>query len=819
MTTDFSKFQTIIDQFRGQVSASNFDAKFSAATQLIPKTEKFLLKMELKRRASPCNRLIDLRGLVDAQCQFFEHEGRVHFFDELALQVFQENIKSYGRYTFGVYDAVNQTKNNCRVVDDTKENNAAVTGSQVKAVFQKLNYPAKIHRLGQYYNRQEERMNFVTRLIFISEDKQVIDAKTSDLSVHGCKFKINSETKIKVGQRIYLRFIGLENEFTFAEDFKLMYQVCNIYHHNASQFIGVERLHQQVDDSFSQFLTDFIQRNKRRYKINVDNTINAISTRVLEQFVLPKLNELPVFIEQSERGLLPRYALTTHNNQGVFQYWQDENKRSTLHCLMKKQRIDYLASTDLQSKTQSKTLLVFSFLHHNNGKCFFYTADEQELKTDAELGRKFLGFAASKSSFAVTQLHYSAVTPADAESPFTVANTLAESAASFNLPLSEDVSSLFDSLTGIIVANDITHEQLISDYQRLVFEPLDKSLLKIFGHKRLKQHSVVDSIGINYNEQRKEPRFKYKTTISVERQGTHLAGISKNFSTSGINIDLDSPTRLKKGDIVYVSLVSLQKITSEFDLRQLPYEVIQVDKKRTTISLKVYIKEHQHLGRTFFKLLIDKNKDKLTPDQYIQLIPGLSTALRNTYVNTFLNLALIIQTSGSRYKVESITSSTEETQLLTQMRQLNDQPDYVNLYPLLNNLQVSNLLYGGLQKMHINDQPLTDFLYIAINEDITNLASTVTTKLASELGSLAIKEMFISWALKHGRFFCIQTKLSRTNEPDMKYLDPELSYISSFYIHKGKKIEQNMSSVSGVVQLIDVTKETLFRHQILFINK
>jgi hypothetical protein len=819
MTKDFSKFQTIIDQFRGEVSASNFDAKFSAFTESIPTADKFLLKMELKRLASQCNRLIDLRGLVDGQCQVFEHEGRVHFFDELAIQVFEDNMQFYGSYTFGVYDAVNETKNNYRVLDDNEEKNAPVMRSQVKdkIVLKKLNYPAKLHAIGQYYNRQEERMNFVTQLTFILENKEVIDATTSDLSIHGCKFRIKSETKLKVGQGICIQFIGLENEFKFTEDLKLEYQVCNTYHDNSFQFIGVERLNHQVDDSFSQFLTDFIQRNKRRYKINLDNTINAIKTRALEQFVLPKLNELPVFIEKSERGLLPRYALTTHNNQVVFQYWQDENKKSALHCLMKKERIDYLASAD----AQAKTLLVFSFVHHNNGKCYFYTADEQELKTNAELGRIFLGFAASKSSFAVTQLHYLAVTPAHAESLFTVSNSLPESKEYLNLPLSDDSSSLLDSLKGIIVANDITHEQLISDYQRFTFEPLDKNVLKCFGHKRLKHPPVVDAIGINYKNQRTEPRFKYITPVSIgrERERQNVTGMLQNFSTSGMNIELDSPSTLNKGDIVYLSFVSLQKITSEFDLRQLPYEIIQVNKKKTSVRLKVYVKDHQHIGRAFFKLLIEQNKDKLLLDEYIQMIPGLSKALRNTYVNTLINLSLIIQTSGSRYKVESITSSTEESQLLTQMRQLSDQTHYANLYPILNNLQVSNALYGGLQKMLNNDQSVTDILYIAINEDIKNVESAVTTKLASELDSLALKEMFIAWALKHGRFFCIQTKLSRTNEPDMEYLDPELSYISSYSIHKGKKIEQNILSVRGVVQLIDVTKETLFRHQLMLIDE
>ena len=64
MSKDFSKYSKIIQQFRGQVNRSDFEPKFAKATEGLAKTERFLLKMELKRLASPCTRLIDLRGHV-----------------------------------------------------------------------------------------------------------------------------------------------------------------------------------------------------------------------------------------------------------------------------------------------------------------------------------------------------------------------------------------------------------------------------------------------------------------------------------------------------------------------------------------------------------------------------------------------------------------------------------------------------------------------------------------------------------------------------------------------------------------------------------
>jgi hypothetical protein len=110
MNKDFSKYHKIITNFRGEVGKSNFEANYNAATTRLNKNEKFLLKMELKRLSSPCTRAIDLRGLVDGECQVFDFQGQSHFLDEVAIKAFKETFAVYGGYTFGVYEAVKDAK-------------------------------------------------------------------------------------------------------------------------------------------------------------------------------------------------------------------------------------------------------------------------------------------------------------------------------------------------------------------------------------------------------------------------------------------------------------------------------------------------------------------------------------------------------------------------------------------------------------------------------------------------------------------------------------------------------------------------------------
>lgn len=182
MSTDFSKHQKIIDNFRGEVNKPSFDVKFTHSTKHIAKTERFLLKMELKRLANVCTRCIDLRGLVNGECQLFEYNGQSHFLDEIAIEVFERYVELYNGYTFGVYEEVKNTKNNFRVIYEKEKSNIN-NSEQVKSpkkdieatetTIDKIQYPVTVFPLNQYHDRIEERMNFVSALE-VTDRKSVV---------------------------------------------------------------------------------------------------------------------------------------------------------------------------------------------------------------------------------------------------------------------------------------------------------------------------------------------------------------------------------------------------------------------------------------------------------------------------------------------------------------------------------------------------------------------------------------------------------------------------------------------------------------------
>ena len=818
MNKDFSQYQSIMDKFRGVVSDSQFEAKFNATTKTMVKSDKFILKMEIKRLDSACTRGIDLRGLVGGECQVFEYDGRTHFLDDVAIKVFKEQIRHYGQYTFGVYEAVLHTKNNFRML--YQENNSHVEEAAVQSehghYLEKTQYPAKLFQFGEYYDRKEERMNFSIGLSIVVDSKTKIESTSSDISITGCRFRLNLGEKFTIGQVVSIVFTGLEEEFHFGNDNSYRYEVRNIIVDGPTQLIGALRIETEnssskTGDSFEKFLAGFIKGNKRRYKVNLDNSINALSTRVYEQFVVPKTTNLAVFLERSTTQLLPRYALTCHNNQAIFHYWQDEKKHCTLSFLLNASRLNLLKEKALKPAT----LLVYSFVHISKGQKYFYSADEWELKKDPEFMPYFLAFAASQASFAITELTWVELDHNNVDSPLTVANTLAKKDQYLNLPFSEEVLHIIGKLPYLVEVADLTENHLVNTYQKLSIDHINMTKLKDFGHKRLKGALIFNELGINYKNHRQELRFKYQTPAIIESSGIKWEGRSNDFSVSGLQIELDKSSALNTGDVVNLNFPKLQKMTSAFDLKALPYVIVKIDKSKKLISLRVYVKQHQHIGRSFFKLLIEKNQKKLTLDEYGTLIPGLPKALRNLYANHLSKLTVIIKSSGSRYKMDTITSSHINHDFLSHMQHLSDSKKQFNLYPLLSNSSASNLINTRLKQLSASEVAIKDILYIAFNHEAQHISQKVTVKTESELGTEKLKKVFIANALKKGEFFCIQMALSRADEPDMDYLNTELSYISNYAIHRGKQIEQDIWSVKGILQLENITKEAMIRYKVI----
>jgi hypothetical protein len=102
MSQDLKEYHDIIEELKPMINEPKFNQILNQVAATISKQNVFL-KMELMRLTRPCIRLIDLRSLVDVKCRVYEHKGKQHYLDELAIETFERQVRIFGEYTIGVY--------------------------------------------------------------------------------------------------------------------------------------------------------------------------------------------------------------------------------------------------------------------------------------------------------------------------------------------------------------------------------------------------------------------------------------------------------------------------------------------------------------------------------------------------------------------------------------------------------------------------------------------------------------------------------------------------------------------------------------------
>lgn len=810
---DLQEYVGIIDRMKSLLNSADFDQVFGLLTSDIPKSKQFLLKMELKRMAQPCNYFIDLRGHVDGDVKPYEYNGKTHYMDNNAIKVFEKGLKQYGSYTLGLYEEVLNTENNFRVMHrkETEERvkNALQQSATGKNQDEEDNLPpqvADIISFGSYTTRRDERMNYAIE-VEIELNKQRITASTSDLSVSGCKVKLTKPVKVDTGTELKLHFTGLEQEFMLGITDGVAYKVVDTELQGQNQYLRMQRLQDGNEQQFADFLQKFITGNKRRYKVNLDSVCQSMRTKGYEQFYLPRLGSLPVFVAVKDGQPIPMFALTTEYNRSIWHYFLDEQHQAVFDSLLSVKRLKQL----LQQSSEEKSTILYCFTHAAKGKLFFYSATSEELAASEQLKELFLGFGASKPSWRILHCNLLRTGATLAEMPATVPDQYAVKKPESHMPL---IKALLQDLRYIVNLTDISSDNSTFWYQSYPVNQQQLKLLAQFGHKKRPGMPSCEAIPVQYVNLRSESRYLYKTAVLVKdpQSQTELSGHSRDFSSKGLQLETALPVRFNKGDIVRLRLPDMQKISNRHNLSELPYEVMAVSKSHTIMNLRAAETDEPHVGRLFFQQLIQSNRAKLTPAEESPKYPGLGAALRNMYLNCQHSLALFLHRKGIRYEINTLAKARNSNSLC-QLLNLQQQHSHgIDLNMILRNNAASLQFAQQLKQMKRFDNAKSYELFIALPADTESENTEPDCRYDYEFSSEQLKQQFVLDALQQGSLFCFRLTLSRTGRPDTDYIAAEMNYISTYAIHKAKQLEEELWSVAGVIDVIDISEEVPWRY-------
>ena len=815
MSQDLKQYADIIEQLKPMVNEPEFNQVLLQTAADVPKEKRFLIKMEVKRLAKPCMRTIDLRGHVDGKCKKYVHEGRSHYMDDLAVDKFEEQIRVFGRYTYGVYEAVQNTENNFRLIREKelaqerahKEN---PTAKKRSAVLEQFKVPTV--NLLDYRQRNTERMNFAVAVEVFNNAGQAMRGLSVDISLEGLQIKLAKDAFFKTGETLFIFFRGLENEFAMDKKNGIAYKLVKIITKNDVNYLALQRDKDCPSPAFDKFLESFIHGNKRRYKVNMSNTIEAITSKTCEQYFSPRSPTLPVYIDVINKTLVPRFAMVNEVNRETVQYWQDEEENCRLNFLLTQERLMRL----LNKSDEVREIFVFSFTHLHSDKVYFYSASFEELLQKDTLLKIFLGFGSKKASWRVFKITLTDMVPEQAHIPLSIPDSVGSKVKKLNTPPSARLMSKLKNLRYLAHVTDVTSVTGQETYNEFTFNRENLSHLRVFGHPRNRAPSNIHLVRFKYEEQRIESRYQLRTQIEARFNNEDAVhkGVSEDISVHGLGLRVEL-NKEYKGSLegrIEVAFPRLQEIANTFDVMHLQYEIIYHNVEKNILHLKTMPGEEGKSARAFFEELIKKNKANLKVDNDEEEVPGIGQALRCINARNATSLSFLMSKEGVRYTPQACIVGKQDERITTLTTQYAEQGK-VNLEFLFRDRkQDSPFVQSGIKAVKLENMPLRQELFISFDASQKEPRMAIIPRYSDKFESNEQRRAFIREAMVRGQFIAIHVMLTTTGKPDMSMLQTEINYVTMYAMHRARELEKKMWSIAACSHLVDVTDEVLIRY-------
>jgi hypothetical protein len=816
LDNDKSLIKKIIPYYKD----SNFNEHFDHITRDLTKSRRFLVKMEINRLYNDCVRNIDLRGRVDGQCSEYPYEDLTHYLDDVALNVFEESLSIYGKYTIGVFEEVTNTKNTYREQQQKQDaarrsdlqkkstSNVGDTSITPEVVEQETviphNFAQKIS-LTNINPRAEERINILTRVKVRMANGRAFHALTTNMSVRGTKIKSPNSYNIAIGDTIYVDYVDIEQKLEEKLSLELAYQVLDVQINNGQQIFNLSRIHYQED--IDNVLNNFIKKERRSTATDVEHIIEAVRSLGFQYIHLNKLVGLPIFFEKPKDQYQALFALSNFENKPILNYWRTHNNLLRINSLCSHQRISELLA---RNQPEIPTLL-FCFTHVVKGRKYFYSATEEELKK-AGLTDLFMQFGASKDSWKVYQLYANDVNNYEWHLPDVLPQHLILKEQS-TLEQHKHLLKLHD-LEAMAYLLDISDNANIPLYQSR--QPADSKInqLQQFGHKD------ANDIGLKLIEtnemtmsNRREDRFTYQTKVIIHNKRKQYVGTTIDFSVHGIQVKLTDEIEVSKGDILDISIPLFNKAGKKEENSLLNYEVMRISSEGKILNLKISVTPDTEYGPKAVYRIAKGNQHKLTA----QIAPpaNFTKSLILLYCHYLSSLVIILSKVQNNYKISHIVTPQQHNNLYNLFSVLSPYPTHCDMSAISQNNTFKELFLGALKQLSANSSATAREVYIQlINEGETGGYRTLTHYF-EDFKTPQEHSEFISSALKEGQLFALRIIMSRSPAMNYKAFSREIIYAAKQASFKTRQLQAEFDAVVATAEIIDIMDEVKQRFNCL----
>lgn len=744
-------------------------------------TTKLLIKMELKRIMSPCSRTVDLRGRVQGECREYQLDGRKHHLDDVAFNVYHKGIKKFGGYTEGVWELLNNTHNNFRVM---KQNN------QINNQDVSLNNQFELEpiTLGFDLRRQERRLRIASQVKIVrQEKKQLVHGLSVDLSPSGARFKVPSAFDYQPNEIILVSFIELAKNSTLSsleQPFEYRVLAVDESHENdAVKFLRTIRL--TPSHAIEQAIDEALQQNDQKIKQDHQDIILRTRTRGYEHHYLKHTSHLPLFFSGTQLKL----ALMTENNHEIWHYWQDERNLQTLEHLFNPTRMNAFLAPEQQNEGQT----LYSFTHDHQGKTLFFSLLAQEASADQQ--QLFYYVGSRRDSWRVFRFTLFSLTAEERE-------ILASHG--------KELANYADALTHYGVLREVANTDNAADYQIYAKPNLAASELNQFRHSRKVQRPPL-AVFYDARTRRREPRYSFQTPIKLHNGSQILAeGTSLDISKHGLSVRLTMPLQLKAQDKLYVNFQELKQYDDRLPLNAMPYTLVRINTEGDRLQLQLEENSQTMRAIGFFNSIIENNQDYLQRQEERLPSPILLESLHNVLLDKTVSAPIFVEKSSANLKPKVIGVSYPLHPALVLLAKLSKKGS-IALDPIFKG-HTNTLLATPMRRID-GAQPISHDVYLAAFKYGSRLQS-VESKLLSEFDSIQERIRFIQRAQEMGEIYILRFTAVPVFNAFTQLMRQDLNELAQVSMSQAQTLEKEFAALAGFGELIDITKEVLSRLKI-----
>ncbi|HSJ47557.1 MAG TPA: PilZ domain-containing protein [Gammaproteobacteria bacterium] len=797
-------------------------------------TGRFLKKMEETRLTRPCYQVLDMRGKVLGECRPYVFNDRVHYLDDISYAMFQRGLEqNRGHYTVGTFEAIIFGAHTLHAMNAEREEEQQRTSDQARrqqgrerelrdttgeadaqASTSITFYNPEIIPFGYYRQRQEGRLQYATAVQLLGKAGPV-RATTRDISVGGVQLVVKGPCPYQPGEELQANFIGLQGQAAGAALKGVRYAIALLQRRELETTLCLRRLDRETPAGFTECIEELVERYQRKYKLDVEDDYLSAMSLFHERIYTESLVHIPFFV--AEHGGQPRLAAVaqSNGNRPLMQFFSTDHKQYDFRCLQLPERLAAL-------QEQGSLLLVLYRERGDDGHLQLHSATPAEFDSTGDFHR-FLQHAMGFEEHMIVrvQVDNARAQRLDDRKVEYFLERLSYKSAEDALGLRNRLKVLL--FTGLLV--DVTRQwrEALARYGEFLSAPPVQGLHAWVGGRHLNLETgdagadiladvaYPELVHFGYVECRREDRYLVETAVSLAVGKQEFSGTTRDISTRGMCVRLAEPLTTEIGQELRVGLVNLQKKRTGTNLMDIPYRVIRSDTDRSLLMLERIVGRSQEGLSQFFVELIAKNQQKLGIDAgdiwtatAARIFEGLMT----------MNLGTLPFFIGRNEAGVTVAQAVAVPRGANRLARFFQAPDgEYEFYPIGDPRLVMALREAitGIRRQSGGKEdraPHCELELYCYKEQEGDHGDWVLRWCSElELDSETAREAFIRKAMDHGEYCFLKVIGTFVQDLPTKQFDRLLEPVMGQSRHRGLKLSEQLRSVIGFGELVDITAD------------